>query len=409
MKNLFRALCLLISSFALAQDPVPGYYITKEGQRVTGEYEYGDFSNAADLKFRTGQAEFTGINTQNIQEIGIGDSYKLVKYSVDIDGTDAQQGQYSDGANPVFEKQEVFLNVLIEGNASLYSYFDGRNTKFFYKTDAMSVPQQLVYRKYLINREAKENNEYKRQLGKSLICTAHPVKGNPAYAQKDLMAIVKAYNACAGGESVIYDNSTGKKFKINFSTFAGLYSTSFRQEMVRPDANKNDNSITVAVGGELELLPPSKIISFFARAEYEHINLGITAVNHTAENVTRSYFFNGDANMLSVSVGPRYYFNIGNNYRHRLFADVSACYSIALGGSMSSTYALAAPNVSEQGPYASFNMLSAFSLAGGAGYSFNNRLAVAIRANTARTVLNEPAFAYKATLARFGLSVQYTF
>lgn len=410
-KFLLGAICLLVTPFAFSQDAVSGYYITSDGQKITGEYEYGDFSSASNLKFRTGTGEFSKPDPKNIKEYGIDDSYKYVKYTVDIDGTDAAAGKLSTAAEPSFQKRDLFLNVLVEGDAVLYSYTDARNTKYFYKTSGMLVPQQLMYRKYLLNgNRSAENNEYRVQLAKNLVCTE--IKDTDVtgltYTRAALVKFVQSYNACKGNNVTVYSNESGSKFKMLFSAFAGVYASSFGLDGKGvPDMDK-DTGVSFGVGAEAELLFPSNKLSVFIRAEYEHLDREVEGTfNPDSQFAHLYYFFNAKSALVSAYVGPRYYFDVAG--KRKLFLDASAVMTVATGGLDIDQKVVGSTGNSERESLDYFDFGSALSFNFGVGYYINDRFAVELRVNTGRDILDRFPLYTNSQASKMGLNIKYTF
>lgn len=412
MKNLFGALCLMVTSFVLAQDYVSGYYITANGQKITGEYEAGDFSSPEKLKFRTGAEEFMRPDLKAIQELGVANSYKYVKYTVEVDAANT----ISDNTipeKPMFVKKEVFLNVLAEGDATLFSYYDNwdKDVKFFLKTLNMPVPQQLVHREYYINGKPAENNDYIKQISAGLVCEG--LKGTDIvqlkYTKSALTRIVKQYNSCKGSNNIVYDNRAGKKINLLFSVYAGVHMFSFEMSGGGVPPMAKDTGTGFAIGGEMELLLPSKQLGLFLRVDGETFNTEVEGT-FAADDVPGShkyYVYKTGSVIGNASVGPRYYYTI--NESNRLFIDFAATFSVGLGGLDVYDYVVSSTTVYPREFVDKYNFGNALSLNAGIGYSFNNRFAVELRANTNRDLIDSYPENSKMKYSRAGIGIKYTF
>jgi hypothetical protein len=416
MKNLLLgAFCLLVTTFAFSQDAVSGYYITTGGQKVTGEYEYGNFSSAENLKFRTGTGEFSKPDPKNIKEYGVGESYKYVKYTVDIDVDDATPERPGNSSVPMFEKRELFLNVLAEGDAVLYSYSAGGSTKYFYKTGQMLVPQQLVYRAYTVaGGKIAENNEYIIQISKNLVCNGmndRDVSGLK-YSKYALVKFFEAYSACTQSNLLVYNNELGRKLRLVLSVFAGVHYFSFNLVGQGVPSLEKDTGLNYSAGGEMELLLPSDKLGIFIRAEAEYLDAEVAEPFEpgAAANpvYTRTYYFyNTRTTFINASIGPRYYFKL--NDKNKLFADASAVVTVGTGSLEMYGYNVSTTTVYPAQYIESYSLGGAVSFNFGLGYTFNNRFTAEARINTQRNVQDRFPLYSNIEFFRTGINLRYSF
>lgn len=104
---------------------------------------------------------------------------KYKRFKVNIDRTSDNINILSTNKNPIWKEEILFLKLLIEGDATLYSYLQENLTRYFYETKNIKL-EQLVYLKYLsdeTNQEIysstdniKENNQYRQQLYNNVKC-----------------------------------------------------------------------------------------------------------------------------------------------------------------------------------------------------------------------------------------------
>lgn len=149
-----------------------GYYINDTNEKVEGYIKNIDWlNNPTDFSFKsTENSIFQILDLASVQEFGIYDRSKYVREKVKIDRSSESQFLMSSEKNPIFKDEVIFLKVLLEGNASLYSYTDNNLHRFFFKTTDSQI-EQLVYKNYMIrNTLVGKNNYYKQQLLNNLPC-----------------------------------------------------------------------------------------------------------------------------------------------------------------------------------------------------------------------------------------------
>jgi len=413
MKKITLLFCLLLASVGFAQQN--GYYVTTGGQRVDGQFLETDFLNPATLKFKSGSAsDFTLLDTKDVKEYGIGSDYKSVKYTVQIDVTDAAQGQLSANKDATWQKQTLFLNVLVEGDATLYSYTTDKGTKFFYKIESKQLePQQLLYRQYSSGSlSSAENNKFRQQLYTDLTC------GNEAnkmdrfielkYRKNELINIFKEYNKCKNAQNTEYSNSAGKRAVVNFNVFAGFYSASFNIDGAKPAAKK-DSYGAFAAGAEVEFKFPSDKFALFFRAEYETINSEITSTEtspYGSTQIKKDVEIKGG--LINLYIGPRYFFHLNEN--NKLFVDGALAFGI-LNGDFTEKHTISNNSgvLVDDITLANVDVANAIYFNFGVGYTFKNKFTVEARVDTNRDYLGKVNSGFnKVKSSKVGINLKYT-
>ncbi|TRW24824.1 hypothetical protein FMM05_10010 [Flavobacterium zepuense] len=413
MRKLSLLFFLLFATILYAQDSQSGYYITNGGQRVEGQFLETNYLDVSTLKFKTESGKnFESLDIENIKEFGVGEDYKAVKHTVQIDATDASQGQVSANKDATWKKQTILLNVLVEGDAILYSYTSGKGTKYFYKVDGKQMePEQLLYRKYMAgNLATAENNKYRQQLYNDLNCTGTNDMNKflkIAYSKKDLAPLFEEYNKCKKSANKVYDNNSGKRTKVFYSVFAGLYNGKFNIDGI---ANKveDDKYFTVTAGGEILALLPSGKIGFFLKAEYESLNSELVSVYKSpyggVTQTTTTYVAKGS--LFNFHLGPRYYYNI--NDKNKVYLDGAVVFTLptadldqrAQVSNNTDTYDSVNLYKVDFGSTMSFNF--------GVGYTLNNKFSLEARVNTSRDLFSGYDYTLKTKSTLMGLNLKYT-
>ncbi len=399
MKKITLLICLTIFTLtAYSQKTQSGYYINSSNQKITGEFMEGDFFNPNALRFKAAGKSFEKLDIDNTIEYGIADDYKFIKRTLLVDNSNLNINQLSQNRDPNWVQETLFLNVIVEGDASLYSSKYNGVQKFFYSVGAKGIEaKQLVYKQYMSRGSStsyavKDNNEYKQQLYVDLRCPEDkPIDDFLAlsYDIKDLKKIFTGYNSCAKSDHIVYDNKTGNKLKINYTVFAGLHSTSFSTALT----DTKDSNITFGVGFELGVVLPSQKFGLFLRAEYESLSAQASRSVRISEwygDVTRNY--NIDANLMNFSIGPRYFFSISEKSKLYIDAGLQMTFPVS-----NNDYFVGDDYI--------FPLGSAFSITGGVGYSLNNKFGIELRSDTNRDLSGG---SIKFDYTRIGLNLRYT-
>src|SRR5690554_5572638 len=138
MKKIFTAICLLLSVLGFSQGKFQqGYFIDINDNRVDcfiKDLDKATTPEKFDYLLTEGGERMTGtINT--VKEFGIGDRKKYVRKTVQLDrsfyhATDVRR--LSGEKSPSFEEVTIFLNVLVEGKASLFILEQGNLRRYFF-------------------------------------------------------------------------------------------------------------------------------------------------------------------------------------------------------------------------------------------------------------------------------------
>lgn len=410
MKKFYFLVVLFLSIICHAQD-YNGYYITENNEIVKGYFKDSDFTDYASLQFKRSANEvYTKINISNIKEIGIADQFKFEKHSVKMDDTDFNSNRLNDNKEGNWTEKTVFLNVLVEGDASLYSYTDSKGTRYFFKVDSKNTGlDQLVYRKYKVSStEVSENPQFRQQLYANLMCSNQNVTNfrKIAYKKNDLIEIVKNFNTCTNAQFKVYSNETGKKTTFNYTVFAGLYQSSFLVEFISGEETEKATEISYSVGGEVSFTLPSEKFTFFAKAELEKLNVQ-TKRNFDlspSTSVTNDYIFDADVLILNLFLGTRYNFLL--NDKNKLYIDGALGISKPFGD-VEYVFIVSDASGELQRATQSVSSVSDFYLQLGLGYEFNKKFGIDFRIDTAKNLYNVGDA--KGIFGKAGLNLRYTF
>ena len=141
-----------------------GYLINDSNQRIECEIKNSDWQhNPNQFEYRLSKDGKTEIGSlENVKEFAIIGVHKYVREAVNIDVSQYDVNSSQSDKNPVFKTKVLFLKVLLESKASLYSYSKPGNTpKYFYKKENAPV-EQLVFKLYKSSYNTVGKNNYFR-------------------------------------------------------------------------------------------------------------------------------------------------------------------------------------------------------------------------------------------------------
>ena len=197
-----------------------GYFIKNNEEQVNCLIRNIDELNTPsgfDYKL-SADAELEKAEIESIKEFGIVGEAKYRRFEVAIDLSSDNLGALDTKRSVQFEQKQLFLKVLLEGKANLYTYQRDNTKKFFYNFDN-STPKQLVYKRYKVEEDKiRKNNQYQQQLWNELKCQGLSQKsiGKLSYKKRSLIKFFTKYNTCKQTTTIVYKNKKKRKaFKLS--------------------------------------------------------------------------------------------------------------------------------------------------------------------------------------------------
>lgn len=257
-KHLLFLITIALSLQSYAQiDFERGYFINDSGERIDCLIRNMDWSSSpSEFTYKLSENEKTERATINsVREFTIFNTSKYIRRTVDIDKSSEVFSYLTYNKNPVFENEQLFLRVLIEGKASLYEYSNSGLKRFFYSIDDSDI-EQLVYKSYLVERDkVGKNNMYKQQLHNTLKCSTFTdgKLENLKYGENELSRFFIDYNVC-NDEKYTDFRETKKRWPIHISIRPGLNSSSLKMknEVLASRNAEFDKNVSFRIGIELE-------------------------------------------------------------------------------------------------------------------------------------------------------------
>lgn len=253
-------LVVLFSSLTFSQIKFEkGYFIVNDNNKVyclIKNLDWLDNPESFVYKLTEDSEEVTAV-IDGVKEFGVFNHSKFVRFDVDIDRSSNNLDNLSQNRNPDFVNERLFLKVLIEGKANLYSYNYRNLSRFFYSLDGGEV-RQLVFKRYEYSKIIVSKNEsYKQELWTNLKCDQIqlPYIASLSYTEEDLSNFFIKFNDCHDSDFVSYLEFK-KPFLYSFKIKAGIRMLNYYYSSRLPSASIKDRVMSYQVGFEAEFLLP---------------------------------------------------------------------------------------------------------------------------------------------------------
>lgn len=373
-----QLLILIISLFSLSGfsqiNFEKGYFINNSGERIecfikNDKWKY----NPVSFEYKeTQDSQVKTASIENIVEFGIDNYSKYERHNVKIDRSSEILSELSSDRNPVFAEEELFLKVLIEGQATLYVYQDTDLTRFFYKIQGSEI-EQLIHKRYInSNYDVEFNNYFRQQLYNNLNCKNSDLNQflRIDYNKKKLVKHFVYHNECLNSDYVNYDTFQKNKFLsinirpgINISDFEMYYAANRDATLVN-----YENKSTFRIGLEFELILPfnKNRWAIIVEPTYQYYKASKELETHTISI---------DYASIEIPIGLRYFFNLNDN--SKIF--LNALYYIDKSIDSTVVYDIGS----------SLEISSKGNFGAGVGYTYNDRYTFEFRYQGGRELLGE--------------------
>ena len=358
-----------------------GYFIDNNGTKTECLIKNIDWRvNPSQFEYKENEtAKPKTATITSTQEFAVSNGKKYRRYIGDIDKSSHLLKHMSWSKEPEFVKDTLFLNVLVEGKATLYAYEENNLYRYFYNIDN-NAPQQLVYKKYRIygenaaNDKIRENVQFRSQLWKDVKCTGflteRVLKTN--YKKASLVKYFVAYNECS--EVPFKDLSKNQKrntFNLTIKPGLRFSQLSVNNTNVNPVAYNTDFSWKFSFRGSIEtefILPYNKNKwSLFLEPTYQYYNATKDREPYNADITYSS---------VEVASGIRYYMYLNDN--SKFYTNLSYAFDIHFNSFLE-----------YEGNGRDWNLDTASNFSLGFGYKFKNRLSAELRYNFNRELFRD--------------------
>lgn len=378
-----------------------GYYINNSGQKTEGLIKNLDWKNNPDeFQFKTTENESPKTLTiKSVKEFGINDVVKYLRVNTAIDRSSENYGEISADKNPVFLDEEFFLEVLIRGKASLYSYKDTGLKRFFYSEDSTDI-EQLIYKSYKVSdNKIGKNNFYRQQLWVNLKCQSSSISDveKVGYNRRDLIQYFINYNECSGSGYVNMEKGQ-KKGLFNLNLRAGLNSSSLKVENSIASRNVSfNNEFGIQLGIEAEFIMPfnKNKWALIIEPSYRFMNTEKEITYLETSTVSRSTNVVVDYRSIEALVGMRHYLFL--NSTSKLFIDAGLVLDIPFSSTI----------LSEREHIVDIKIVPNFSPSISMGYKYGKSYSASLKYSFARKNTEKSA-AWDSNYSSIGLVFSYT-
>ena len=400
-KFILAGMLLFLNISVFAQIKYEKGYMTDNDGKVTTCLILDEGWNNNPVKFTYKFSENDNPKTatiKNVSKFSV-EGRKFERYLVDIDRSYPGSNGLTYTRAPKWNKENLFLEVLVEGNEILYLYRKGNDVKFFYRSDQGEV-KQLLYKEYkTMDEKINKNITYINQLFKEVNCSQKSIDQLKQinYSEKDLKAYFVADNLCSDPdynvENETYQTSKGD-FRLKPSVGVAFSSLSVFNLEGSDDYNIDfDNQTGLKLGLEFEYVMPfnknkwsifldMNYITYKATFEKEIYN-EITTVHLSAE---------ADLKALQLPLGLRYYVFLNDD--SKIYFDAGFNYGVFMD---SKVY------ISGTGE---LDVESSKGMFGGIGYTFKDKYTLDISYQNG-DILNR--YIYRdSDFNMFSLNIKYT-
>ena len=359
-----------------------GYYIDNANQKTNCFIRNIDWANNPtkfEYKlFENGESKKATI--KSIKEFSIYSISKYIRSTVNIDRSSENINKLSTDRNPIFNEEELFLKVLVEGKSNLYEYTDGNLNRYFY-TKANSDIEQLIFKSYkTIEITVGKNNRFRQQLLFNLKCPNFKMSKIESinYNKNDLVHFFTEYSECHNNDLVNFEIKQ-KKDLFNLTIRPRLNSSSLKIQNSTSNYIGFENKTKFGFGFEAEFIlnfNKNKWAIAFEPTYQSFKSEKTTNVNNVSGGILIAEV---DYNIIEVPVSLRYYLFLNKN--SKIFINASFIFAL---NSKSSIEFKRADNSSLN----SLEIATRNNLAFGIGYKLYDKYSLEVRYLSGREILN---------------------
>lgn len=254
-----------------------GYFINDENQKIECLIKnIGWKNNPSEFLFKLNESSLpeTG-RLSSVREFGIYGLSKFINANVAIDRSSNDINKFTYEKKPIWSYEQLFLKVLVEGKATLYSYEDDNLIRYFYSVSDSSI-NQLVYKEYLVEGNGTAyNNTFRKQLWFDLFCenTSMNSMNNINYTKNDLEKYFMNYIKYKGDTTVRFKNkTTGCLFNLTVVVGSNLSSVSFANSVLDRRYSMFDSNINFGIQTEFILPYNKNKIGILIEPSFQYFN-----------------------------------------------------------------------------------------------------------------------------------------
>lgn len=311
-----------------------GYFIDNNDKKIDCLIKNQDWqNNPVEFEYRLStNDERKIINIESVKEFGISGISKYIREKVQIDRSSEKVKELSTVQEPVFKEEQLFLKVLLEGEASLFQYVDQSLKRYFYRVENRPI-EQLIYKSFKDKKDRIfQNKQFKQQLSLHLKC-ASIKKGrieNLTYAKSKLMKLFIDYNQCKESKLTNYVDLS-KRDAFNLTIRPGINSSSLNIWNISFDTRDTDfgTKINFRLGLEAEFIMSfnKSKWSIIAEPTYQYFKSKTTLPESTDVMFNPELDVMVNYQSLELPIGVRHYFFL--NKKSKVFLNAGFIFDIS--------------------------------------------------------------------------------
>lgn len=361
-----------------------GYYINNSNHRVDCLIKNVDWlNNPTEFEYKLLESsEQKTLTINSVKEFGILNISKYIRYRVNIDRSSEELDELSNIQNPVFEEEELFLKVLVEGKASLYLFEDKGMYRFFFNKDNSDV-EQLIYKSFLTPENlVRKNNSFRQQLWNDLKCKNFSINYIKSidYKQNELVNLFVKYNECTNSEFINFEEKQ-KKDLFNLTLRPGFNSSSLLIQNSNYIWKEIDfeNELGFRLGIEAEFIMPfnNNKWAIVVEPTYQYFKSEKTIISN--KTTGDKIIANVNYNSIEVPFSLRYYIFLSD--KSKLFLNGSLILDFCFNSSTELTRA-------DGDLYKSLDTRAGSNFAVGMGYKYNDKYSLELRYQKGKDILS---------------------
>ncbi|WP_417236410.1 outer membrane beta-barrel protein [Bizionia paragorgiae] len=357
-----------------------GYFVNNANKKTECLIKNMDWkNNPTTFEFkRTESSDIEIATIETVAEFGIYNISKYVRSTTKIDRSSKNIKYLTTNRNPEFTEETLFLKVLIEGQATLYSYIEPDLRRYFYSKDPSKI-DQLIFKSYFVEGgNIAKNNRFRQQLFTDVNCDTFKKNriNNVSYTKSSLIDYFMDYNGCHSDTVVnLSKKRTGKAFNLTIRPRINSASVSIKNTTSNSKNFDFANETTFGIGAELEYILP------FNKNKWSFI-IEPTIQKYTSEETISISNVSGgslraevDYNSIELPVSIRHYMFLTDN--SKLFVNASFVFDFSSG----STIEL---KRSDNSTYDALPVKSGSNVGIGLGYKLYDKFSAELRYLTSR-------------------------
>jgi hypothetical protein len=309
-----------------------GYYIDNTNQKINCLIKNIDWkNNPTEFEYQLSEnSESKKTTIKSIKEFGIDNISKYVRSTVNIDRSSESINNLSNDKNPVFQEEELFLKVLVEGKATLYQYIDSNLKRFFYNKENSNI-EQLIFKSYkTTDNNVGKNNKFKQQLWVDLKCPNFKMSKieNVQYKKNSLVRFFTEYSKCYNNELINFEPKQKRDiFNLTIRPRINSSSLTIPNSVFNSRDIDFENKIGFGFGLEAEFILPFNKNKWAIAIEPTYQSFKSKKTTNVTNVSGGVLIASVDYSSIEVPVSLRHYFFLNNS--SKIFINASYIFDLS--------------------------------------------------------------------------------